>query len=71
MTKYDEQFKLKLVKQYLAGISGKDRLAKQHGVGRSVLRRWIAAYEQHGQQGLCKKSSHYSAEFKLTVLQHA
>jgi transposase len=46
MAKYSEQLKLKLVKQYLAGISGARVLAQRHGVGYSVLRRWIAACQQ-------------------------
>ncbi|AKJ32131.1 hypothetical protein AAW51_5440 [Caldimonas brevitalea] len=32
------------------------------------MRRWIAAYREHGEKGLRKKLSHYSAEFKLSVL---
>ena len=68
MTKYSEQLKLKIVKQHVAGVAGTGVLARRHGVGRSVLRRWIAAYEQHGRDGLRKKSSHYDAKFKLSVL---
>lgn len=70
MAKYSEQLKLNLVKQYLAGASGTRILAQRHGVGRSVLRRWIAAYEQHGRDGLRKKHSHYDARFKMSVLKH-
>jgi transposase len=70
MTKYDEQLKLKLVRQYLAGVAGTGVLARQHGVGRSVLRRWIAAYEQHGRDGLRKKFTHYDAQFRMSVLSH-
>lgn len=68
MTKHSEQLKLKMVKQYLAGAGGARVLAQRHGVGYTVLRRWIAAYEQHGRDGLRKKFSHYDARFKMSVL---
>jgi transposase len=37
---------------------------------RSLVARWVAAYECHGSAGLSKKRSQYSAQFKLSVLQH-
>lgn len=70
MTKYSEQLKLKVVKQYLAGVAGAGVLAQRHGVGRSVLQRWVAAYEQHGRDGLRKKCSQYDADFRMSVLTH-
>jgi transposase len=70
MTKYSEQLKLKLVKQYLAGVAGTGVLAERHGVSRTVLRRWVAAYEQHGREGLRKKFNHYDARFRMSVLSH-
>ena len=71
MAKYSESFKLKVVQRYLAGKAGFTTLAKQTGVGEGILCRWVAAYRVHGQQGLRKKFSHYSAEFKLKVLRLA
>lgn len=68
MTKYDERLKLKLVKQYLDGVAGTRALAQRHGVTRTVLRRWVAAYEQHGREGLRRKCSHYDEHFKMSVL---
>lgn len=68
ITKHSEQLKLKLVNQYLAGVAGTRLLAPRHGVGRSASRRWIAAYEQHGRDGLRKKFSHYDERFKMSVL---
>lgn len=70
MTKYSEQLKLKLVKQYVAGRAGVETLARQYGVSRSALQLWIAAYGQHGRDGLRKKSSHYDAQFRMSVLMH-
>lgn len=70
MTKYDERLKLKLVKQYLDGVAGTRVLAQRHGVTRTVLRRWVAAYEQHGRDGVRRKFSHYDEQFKMSVLSH-
>ncbi len=71
MAKHSESFKLKVVQRYLAGNAGVKVLATQTGVGRGSLSRWVAAYRAHGQRGLRKKFSHYSAEFKLKVLRLA
>ncbi|MDH6156412.1 transposase [Janthinobacterium sp. CG_23.4] len=70
MSKYAEQFKLAVVKQYLAGASGFQFLANQHGVPYSMVRKWVGLFRQHGEDGLRKKFSHYDADFKLSVLQH-
>lgn len=70
MSKYDETFKLAIVKRYLSEELGFPRLARQHGVDVALLRRWVAQYRQHGEAGLRKKAyPHYSAQFKLSVLQ--
>jgi transposase-like protein len=70
MTKYDEQLKLMLVRQYRTGMSGFRALAQKYGVSRSVLRRWVLAYERHGRDGLRRKSSQYDARFRMSVLSH-
>lgn len=70
MTKYDEAFKRKVVQEYVSGSGGSLLLSHKFGVGRTTLRRWIAAWQCHGQDGLSKKHTPYSAEFKRHVLQH-
>ena len=35
-----------------------------------MVRRWVCACRLHGRKGLRKKSTHYSQQFKLSVLQH-
>ena len=72
MAKYDEQFKLAVVQDYLTdGSVGYQALAKRHGLAsHAMLERWVMAYRLHGIAGLRKKSSKYSAEFKLSVLRH-
>lgn len=67
--KCDEQFRQSIVEEYLAGGIGLRSLAIRRGVGRSVIRRWVARYREHGSAGLRKKRSVYNAAFKLSVLQ--
>jgi transposase len=69
MSKYSEEFKLSVVQQYLAGVGGFKAIAHQHGLCHSMVRRWVAWYQAHGTEGLKKKFTHYSAEFKLSLLQ--
>lgn len=72
MTKYTEQFKREVVQDYLAeGSDGLRTVAQRHGISNHfTVRRWVLAHQLHGDAGLQKKSSKYSAEFKLMVLQH-
>jgi transposase len=69
MARHSESLKLELVQRYLSGSVGHKALASQYGVGRTSLHRWIASYREHGEKGLSKKYSRYSAQFKLSVLQ--
>jgi transposase len=69
MSKYSEEFKLSVVQQYLGGVGGFKAIARQHGLCHSVVRRWVLWYQAYGTEGLKKKFTHYSAEFKLSVLQ--
>ena len=67
--KYDEQFKLKLIKEYLSGEMGRKAVARKYNVPGTTLLRWIQGYKQHGMQALAPKPARgYSAQFKLTVL---
>lgn len=68
MAKHSESLKLEVVQKYLSESIGYTTLAKQYAVGRSCLQRWVAAYREHGESGLRKKRSHYSVDFKLSVL---
>ena len=70
MTKYSEAFKLSVVKSYLDGKDGYRELCRQRGLGHGEVREWVAAYKAHGIEGLQKKFSHYTVDFKLLVLNH-
>jgi transposase len=68
MSKYNEQLKLAVIQQYLTGAAGYKLLAQLHDVPYSTVRKWVGLHRAHGMDGLTKKFSHYSAEFKLSVL---
>jgi transposase len=72
MTKYTEQFKLEVVQDYLdAGSAGLRAVAQRHGIpSHFMVRKWVLAFQLHGNVGQSRKQSHYSAEFKLSVLQY-
>jgi transposase len=69
MTKYNEQFKLAVVQQFLSGTAGHKTVAHLHGLPHSTVRLWVDLHRLHGTAGLEKKFTHYSAEFRLSVLQ--
>lgn len=69
--KYSEKKKLSATKDYCAGHAGLNRVAARHAVDVSSLRKWIAAYQAHGEEGLRTRTSRvrYSAEFKGAVVE--
>jgi len=72
MTKYNEQFKLEVVQDYLAsGSAGLRAVAQRHGIpSHFTVRKWVLAYQIHGNVGQSRKRRQYSAQFKLSVLEH-
>ena len=69
--KYSEEFKLKVVQEYLNGPFGYRLIAKKYApLGPSQVRRWVSAYKAFGRSGLAvkKKDQVYSVQFKLNVL---
>jgi transposase len=70
MSKHTEQFKLSVIKDYLAGVGGFGAIAQLHGIDESTVRKWVAVYRQHGASGIEKKFAHYDAQFRLSVLRH-
>ncbi|GAB7531795.1 hypothetical protein PS3A_42090 [Pseudomonas sp. 3A(2025)] len=69
MGKYSTQFKITAVKDYIDGIDGFRKVAKRQAIDVSLLRRWVASYQALGAAGLRSRGHHYSAAFKLSVIQ--
>ena len=70
MSKYDTQFKLSVVQEYLSH-GGKKRIGILHGINPSDVVKWALAYQTHGLASLEQREYHqYSPEFKIEVLQY-
>ena len=70
MKKYKTEFKLEVVKSFLAGEGGAKLLARRWSVPEDKIRTWVSHYRLNGVDGLRPKRSTYSAQFKLQVLSH-
>lgn len=70
MKKHETEFKLKVVKSFLAGEGGAKLLARHWKVPEEKIRTWVSHYRLHGIDGLRPKRSAYSTQFKLEVLAH-
>lgn len=72
MSKYSEEFKLKVVNYYLNNNYGWEYVAKQFNIpGWTTVRKWVRKYEEHGAKGLIKnQKTSYSGEFKQNVVEY-
>jgi transposase len=69
MSKYSKAFKLEVINHYLSGKDGFTATAALYDVKYAYVRKWVHAYKAHGQKSLNKTYTHYSAAYKLSVLQ--
>lgn len=69
MSKHSPAFKQSVVEFYLGGEESAGSTGRHFGVDHGTVRSWVASYDAHGVDGLRRKFSHYSADFKLSVLQ--
>jgi len=51
MKKYQTEFKLEVVKSFLAGDGGAKRLARQWSVPEEKIRTWVSHYRRHDTDG--------------------
>ena len=72
MSKYSEEFKLKVVKYYLNNNYGWEYVAKQFDIPAwTTVRKWVRKYEEHGEKGLIKnQTTSYSGKFKQDVVEY-
>ena len=71
MTKYNTEFKMKVVKEYLEGQIGYKELSKKYNIqDKSTVRTWVNAYENQGYEGIkiSRRNNNYSLDFKLNVV---
>lgn len=73
MAKYDINFKLKIVTEYLNGKKGYKELARKYGVkSYKNIHEWVQSYKVHGVEALHRRKVNelYTGNFKLSVLQY-
>lgn len=72
MAKYSEEFKIKLVIEYLSGNLGYRSLAKKYNMGsQTQIVEWVNTYKSQGMEGLKRRKTkkEYSVQFKLDTIQ--
>ena len=72
MAKYSYEFKKKVVEAYLNGEGGSGYIAKKYNISdKSIVRKWVKAYNALGEKGLLRsrKKESYSFDFKLHVVE--
>ena len=73
MPKYTEEFKIKLILEYLSGeIGGARKVADKYNIPKSTLELWINQYKYGGFDNLSKKlkNNKFTSEFKLSVIKY-
>lgn len=70
MSKYTKELKLTVVQDYELLKACFRVLSKKYDVPRTIIKTWIYGYQFHGADYFEKRAQVYSAEFKLSVLQH-
>lgn len=70
LAKYDLEFKLKVVNEYIDSLGGYSVIGKRHGINRTLVRTWYKAYNALGIEGLERKRSKtkYSLDDKIVIL---
>ena len=68
MSKYSEEYKLRVVKAYISRECGTETVAKKYKVARTCLQQWVAQYKLTG--SFTKPTRHFSGNFKLKVLNY-
>ena len=69
--KFPLKLRLAVVTHYLNSRDGYRETANRFGVGRTAVRRWVSAWQQHGIDGLTWKTGDYTPEFRLKVVHAA
>ena len=70
MSKYSEEFKISVVKKYLDSKISVRQLSRQLEINKSLIQLWINKYNTNGFINKKEKTTIYSSEFKLKVLNY-
>lgn len=71
MSKYSNNFKLKVVKFYIEQNCSYQDVAKHFSIpSRETIRIWVKKYEEHNKKGLIKNNQKYDGKFKQSVVEY-
>ena len=70
MSKYSEEFKLKVIEYYLNHDYGYMKVAKYFKINHEHLRKWVKKYQEHGLEGLSRNKVVYDGNFKQYVVEY-
>ena len=69
--KYSDEFKLKVVLEYLEGKNGGfETLGKKYGVDHSQIRHWVHTYEANSIEGLSIVTRTYDGATKIYIVEY-
>lgn len=67
---YSTEIKHEIVQRYLDGRTSFNDLAKEYHVNKADVQKWLAAFREHGIEGLCTIRRTYTGEFKVSVVEY-
>ena len=72
MAKYNTEYKLKIVREYLSGQGGYSVLSKRHEISEDQIRRWVKVYQTFGEEGLQRSRMRqtYTLECKRSAVEY-
>jgi len=70
MSKYTKDFKLEVVRHYLAGSESLRKTANRFEIDHATVVKWVSRFNHNGTSSLDKRYTQYTPEFKLEVLRH-
>lgn len=71
MSKYSDEFKLKVVKYCIEEHHGYADAAKHFNMKQDhTVLKWVRKYQEHGEKGLIKNNQKYDGKFKQNVVEY-
>ena len=68
---YSLELKLEIINRYLEGNISIQKLAKEYHIcSNACIQKWLALYQEHGEDGLTKIHGTYSGDFKVSVVEY-
>jgi len=67
--KYDIEFRKSIVKKVVHGRLSCERVANEHQLNYTMVRRWVGLFRAHGLAGIQPINNRYTPEFKAKVIE--